>query len=236
MRALIIDDEVMPAKDLAFLIDRYCFEVDSTEVCTSAAKAIELVKEKQFDLIFLDIEMPEMTGFDFVEYVSLSNSTKFIITSAYEQYAVKAFDINATHYLVKPVVEKDLVKAVRKVALELKKHAALERKKDKVISIFNDNENHVVKEEEIIRLEADGNYTLFHLMDGRSLLSSKNLRHYEELLSGELFFRSHRSHIINLKKIRTFSRGKAGLIVLANGNTVPLSKAKYEDLEKRLGL
>lgn len=234
MKALIIDDEPMPAKDLAYMIQKHCYEITSVKICNSVQDAIDGIKMNHFDLIFLDIEMPEMSGFDFLTHAKLPNETKIIITTAYEQYAVKAFDVNAVHYLLKPVTEAALVKGVRKVIRTIQMDTSPQIENE-VISIFDENEHNIIALEDIIRIEASGNYTTFHLLD-KKLLSSKSIGYYEDKLSSRLFFRPHRSHLINLKNVQKLSKGKAGVIVLSNGDTVPLTQNKREAFAKVLGL
>lgn len=236
MKALIVDDEPMPAKDLAYMIEKHCFEILTVEICNSGPAALELLEKRQYDVIFLDIEMPGMTGFDLIEHAKLPSSTQVIFTTAYEQYAVEAFKVNAVHYLVKPVNHQELIQAVRKVMLEKKKRFSPRIDQEKLLSVYDGNTNHIIKQEEIIHLEADGNYTSIYLKDGRKLLSSKNLRHFEGQIDENVFFRPHRSHIINLKKVVQIGNGKASIISMSNGDDIPLAKGKRDILEKALGL
>lgn len=235
MKALIIDDEPMPAKNLAQLVDLHCQEITSVKILLSASKALDLVKEEKFDLIFLDIEMPEMTGFDFLELANLSDKTKVIITTAYKQYAIEAFDANATHYLVKPVKEKDLLKAIQRVNEEQKNSKFPSKEGYGVLSISDGKEHHIIQEEDILRLEADGSYTMF-VLKGRTLVSSKNIGTYESKLSKSLFFRPHKSHIINLKYVVKLNKGRGGYIVLSNKELIPLTESKQEAFEKAIGI
>lgn len=236
MRALIIDDEPMPAKRLASMVAKHCFEIKSTEICSSPSKALSRLKEVEFDLIFLDIEMPQMNGFEFLEQAMLPKKTQLVITTAYQQYAIEAFNADALHYLVKPVKEADLVKAIRKVvAQQANTGNYTELNKRGIITLYEDNEYHIIREEDIIRLEADGTYTKFILQD-KNYLSSSRIGVYEEKLSKELFFRVHKSHIINLREIEKLGRGRKSYVVLSNEDVVPISQTKQESLEQAMGI
>ena len=223
-------------KTWPYMIEKHCYEIREVELCHSPAKALEIIRKDHFDLLFLDIEMPEMNGFDFIELAKLSKKTKIIITSAYEQYAIPAFDADAVHYLLKPVKEDKLVKAVRKVCQELQLHHPVSNSlSQQVISVYDHHEHHIVKLDEIIRLEADGNYTKIVTKE-QLFLSSKKMGHYQQELPEDHFFRTHKSHMVNLSFVNKIFKGKAGFIGLSNGEKVPLSASNKEAFERALGL
>ena len=234
MNALIIDDEPLTAKRLQSLIVQYCFEIKTTVIQNIASEALLLLKEKHFDILFVDVRMPEMSGFDFLEAaaVHLTNS-HVIITTAYEQYAIQAFNADAVHYLVKPVLKDDLVHAIRKVGKLLPRVESESQKALKTISIFCNEEYHVVKVNEIIRLEADGGYTTFYTQSGK-LLSSKSIGYYEEILPQAQFFRCHQSHLINLNCVEKYSKGRGGYILMTGGQALPLAVSKRNHFLKQL--
>lgn len=234
MNVMIIDDEPMPAKQLASLIKRNFPEITNSELFLSASEAMKRLKEQIFDIVFLDIEMPEMDGFEFLKRTVLPEETSIIFTTAYQEYAIDAFDADATHYLVKPISEPTLSNALEKVRTRVKKKST-KAPKQKRFSIFNDNEHHIIREEEVIRLEADGSYTKI-ILDNRTILSSKNLGLNAEKLSPELFFRSHKSHLVNLNRVTRLSKGKSGYVVLSNEDVVPLAATRQEALERAMGL
>lgn len=234
MKAIIIDDEPMPGKQLASLIKRNFFEIKEMEIYLSASEAINRLREEVFDILFLDIEMPEMDGFELLNRISLPKETNVIFTTAYQKYAVEAFEVNALHYLVKPITEEALARALKKVHYyDNPEHKATSNKG--FFSVFNNNEHHIIKEEEIIRLEGNGSYTKIILAD-KTLLSSKNIGWNQEKLSSQLFFRTHKSHLVNLNRIERLSKGKSGYIVLSNTDVIPLASTRQEALERRMGL
>lgn len=235
MKALIIDDEPMPAKHLQEMIKKHCYEIAETELCFAPEEGLELLKNEQFDVIFLDVEMPKMDAFDFLEKAELGADTVVIFVTAYSQYAVDAFKANATHYILKPVLEEDLVKSVRKAVRQLSKSKKEEKPKPSSISVYDGDEYEIIKSEQVIRLEADGSYTKIFLQD-RQLVSSKRLGFYEERLSNSGFFRCHNSHLINLSYLEKVGKGKSSYLIMADEATIPLSANKKSQLEDLLGL
>lgn len=239
MKALIIDDEPMPAKHLATLIKQHCFEIDTVKALYSASEAIEHLKTHDYDLLFLDVEMPELSGFQFLEHVSLPRHTQIIFITAYSKYAVQAFEVNATHYILKPVQEPELVNAVRKAG----KNLLSERSKEtnvhtgqQHISVYDGEDYIILNEQDITRLEASGGYTKVITQTKGSLLTSKRLGYYFDKLSPQLFFRCHHSHVINLRQISKVSKGKSGYVTLLNQEVIPVSTSRKMALNELLNL
>lgn len=234
MRALIIDDEPMPAKLLQDLVRKHCFEIRETEVITVASHALEHLKTNSYDLIFLDVKMPEINGFQFLDHAQLSVDTAVIFTTAFADFAVDAFKVNATDYLMKPYQEDDLIRAVRKVS---EKQRSLDKPDRKgTISIYDGEQYLIIKEEDIIRLEADGSYTKIITVSHGAQMASKRLGQFESQLNPDEFFRCHHSHMINLQQISKVSKGKSGYITLMNKEEVPVSQARKEVLHQLLHL
>lgn len=225
--ALIIDDEPKPASLLARYIEEYCPDISLISTFKKVGNAITFLSENRVDLIFLDIEMSEMSGFDLLDALEEVQKPKVIFTTGHPQYAVKAFRFNAVDYLMKPIHPKDLIQAVQKVK-ELKQPA--ERAHSSKISIYDDNQYHIVNFSAVLRVEADGSYSRFVLESGKTLLSSKRLKTYETLLEQNGFTRVHKSHIVNLKHVNSYSLAEGGTISLHNGDEVPFSSAKKEAL------
>lgn len=234
MKALIVDDEPMPGKHLEGLVRKHCFEISEVKVINSPLKAIEDLSNNEYDIIFLDIEMPVLNGLELLEKIQLPEKTHVIFTTAYSQYAIEAFKVNATHYLLKMVTKEDLIDAVRKVSHL--KYKSNNIQKLPSLSIFIGEEYVILSQEKIIRLEADGSYTKIITATNDEFLSTKMLGYYEKLLSDELFYRCHNSHIINFKKVHRLSKGKKGYVVMGNEDIVPLATAKREQLMQLLVL
>jgi len=180
--------------------------------------------------LFLDVEMPQMTGFELLEEVVVPDSTKIIFTTAYEAYVLKAFRAKAIDYLVKPIAEIDLFKAVQKISTENR----AEQQKES-ITIYSDNEYHVIKQAEIIRVQADGSYVKI-VTDNKNYLSSINLKSKLTTLSSKKFYRCHNFQVINTSKIPKMGKGKGGYVVLTNEDIVPVSTSKLNGLSNLIGI
>ncbi len=232
MKALIVDDEPLPAKLLDELVKKHCFEITSTEVLNSPTKAIERLKEEHFDVIFLDVEMPKMDAFQFLNSAKLANDTVVIFTTAYSEYAVDAFKANASYYILKPVDKEELITAVRKANVQLrnsfKSNSTIEH-----LSIFEGDEYQLIKIKDIIRIEGDGSYSKV-ITKSKDYLSSKRIGFFTSKISNENFFRCHNSHIVNTNRIKKIGKGKSTYIVMENEDTVPVSPSKKPILMKLL--
>lgn len=237
MRALIVDDEPMPGKHLKEMIKKYCFEINEVEIVLSPSKAILELKDNEYDIVFLDVEMPEMSGLDLIKKISLPKSTSVVFVTAYSEYAVEAFKADAIYYIMKPVEKGELITAVRKsmynTALISKKPKEVARNNS--ITVYNGEDYVVINPSDIIRMEADGSYTKFVLKNS-TFLASKRMGSFEEKLNNELFIRSHNSHLINIQEVSKISKGKGGYIIMSNNDFVPISATKKLDIETVLGL
>ena len=238
LKALIVDDEFYARNNLKILIDEFCPELKIVGLVESAEEARIIIEKEKPDVVFLDIAMPKEDGFSLLKsYVDRTFSVVF--TTAYNEYALKAFKENAIDYLEKPISIDDLQKAVQKV---MKVHGsddqrtpaelselvdeAMEDKNDR-ISVPTRDGYVIIRNTDIIHLEASDNYTMIYLIDGSRHLSSKNIKVYEENLNQEVFFRTHKSHIINVEHhLKEFSRSEGNMAVLTNGINVPIARRK----------
>ena len=231
MKALIVDDEPMPAKYLQELINQNCFEIDSTKLAISAEEGIKYLKNESVDILFLDVEMNTMTGFDLLKKVNIDSATKIIFTTAYSEYAVDAFRAGALDYLVKPIQKDELISAVRKVSKAKILNKRNESKKS--IFVYLDEEYINLKVDEIIRFEADGSYTKI-VCTTNTQLSSKPLGFYEAEMLELGFIRCHNSHLINVEYIAKIGKGKSFYLELSNEDIIPVSASKKDALKARL--
>lgn len=246
IKALIIDDERNGAEVLKMLIEQNIERIVISELLYNVESGIEAVKKHKPDLVFLDIEMPDGTGFDVIEATKGINY-QVIFTTAYEQYAIKALKAKAINYLLKPIDLNELVSSVEEAIVLIEKNksqvpANLEKaildviNRNKKIPIPSNDGIILIDVEDIIRLEADSNYTNIFLQDGKKILASKTLRHFEEMLINHHFLRVHSAHIINLDKIERYIRGDGGTLVLIDGKNIPVSRSNKIDLLQKLGL
>jgi len=246
LKALIVDDEFNARNNLKILINEFCPELKIVGLVDSAAEARIIIEKEKPDVVFLDIAMPKEDGFSLLKSYE-NREFSVVFTTAYNEYALKAFKENAIDYLEKPISIDDLQKAVQKV---MKVHGsneqrtpaelselvdeAMEGKNDR-ISIPTRNGYVIIRNTDIIHLEASDNYTMIYLIDGSRHLSSKNIKVYEENLNQEIFFRTHKSHIINVEHhLKEFSRSEGNMAVLTNGINVPIARRKMSNFLSRI--
>jgi two-component system LytT family response regulator len=233
---LLVDDEKKNRDSLAKLLNQYCPNVEMAGEAGSVDEAIEKVKQLKPDLVFLDVEMPNGTGFDFLRKVGKIDF-RIIFVTAHSHYAIKAIRFSAVDYLLKPVDTDDLIKAVERAGEISEQTAAdqyaglmenLSNLKSAKLAIPVKDGFAFLEPEEIIRLQADGTYT--HIFtQGQKFTGTKNIKEYEELLSEYNFFRSHNSHLINLKHVKRFSRLDGYYVYMSDNSVAEISRRKKEE-------
>jgi len=238
VRAIIIDDEKASRDTLAGLLNRYCKNVDIIAQADGYVNGIECLKKLTPDVLFLDIQMPDGSGFKLLEDLP---EIKFdvIFTTAYDQYAIKAIKYSALDYLLKPVLPDDLIDAVEKASGKQNKNETNDNVKVLISNVSNQNEPkkivlstaekmHVIDIDDIIRCESDDYYTKFFFTDKKTLLISKTLKEHEEILGDKYFMRPHKSHLVNLKYIKSYSKIDGGYIIMSDDSKIPVSRRKKE--------
>jgi two-component system, LytTR family, response regulator len=242
MKAIIIDDEPASIEALAIKIKRAAPDLEIVGVFNSAIDATEGLKSLQVDLIFLDIEMPEMDGFSFLNQFE-KRDFEVIISTAHDEYAIQAVRQSAIDFLLKPVSISELAEAIERA-----KHKINEKQKTDRPSIQKLNAQfdkipvpsmrglHFVAVKEILYLMSEGNYTSIFLENKQKIVSSKNLGDYENLLDDLHFFRIHHSTIINLSQIREYLKGEGGSVILTDGTELDVSKRKKKEFLDMLGI
>ncbi len=246
INAIIIDDEKDGAEVMQILISQYCPEVKVLCLENSVENAIISIQKLKPDLIFLDIEMPTGTGFDVLQATkNLEYETIFI--TAYEHYAIKAFKTSAVDYLLKPIDIDELINAVqnaKKRILNSSKHHSNQIEsmilntlnKSKKISIPSQEGVFWVDLDEIIRFEAESNYTHVHIKNRKKFIVAKTLKSFEEQLSNSNFCRIHSAHLINLNEVEKYIKGDGGIVVLKDSSNIPVSRANKAELLSKLNL
>lgn len=240
IRAVIIDDELNARENISFLLSEHCKGVKVSGIADSVTDAVQVIKTEKPDLIFLDIEIGEGSGFDVLDKISGLN-IEVIFTTAFNHYAIKAFKFSAIDYLLKPIDILDLKQAVERAEIRIKQ-SQISRSLDNLMSnLTNNNRKHkkiglpvqggvqYFPLDEIIRLQSQSNYTTFYLNQNRELLISKTLKEYDELLSDQGFVRVHQSHLINIDHISQYQKSDGGYVILSDGSNVPLSKNYKEN-------
>lgn len=241
LSAIIIDDEENGRIALRQKLEDYCPNVAVLADAADGVEGLQLIERYKPQLVFLDIEMPRMNGFEMLHRVEQKNF-HIIFTTAYDQYAIKAIKFSAFDYLLKPVDIEELQTAVAKAEnqkedntgsrlklLEQNLHDKLHLNKIAIpthegLLFFNTND--------IIRLEAQSNYTAIYFLNHPKLVACHTLKEFEELLPADIFFRAHHSHIINLNHIKRYIKGDGGQIEMLNGSFVDLARRKKEEFLK----
>ncbi len=233
----IIDDEKHCTETL-FIHLSGLDEVEIGFITNDSTQAQFLIEKHQPQIIFLDIEMPSLNGFEVLEQLE-TIPCKVVFTTAYNQYAIKALKMNALDYLLKPVTANDLEEAIRKfkanemqVSKEqvVKVHQFVNGKVSDTLALSTQQGLIFIKIENISYLEADGSYTLIVMSDKSKHLASKPLSNFEDILQGNpLFFRAQKSFIVNLKNIRQYIRGEGGDIIMEDGKNIALSRNKKQE-------
>jgi two-component system LytT family response regulator len=248
LKAIIIDDEFNARENLKILLQDHCPELEILGSAESAQQARILIESTEPDLIFLDIAMPNEDGFSLLNSFE-KRTFSVVFTTAYNEYALKAFKADAVDYIEKPIAIDELQKAVSKVHnyhnedainnatvnFEQLAQKVNENKTVEKISIPTKDGYIIINNKDIVNLEASDNYTMIHLSDGSRHLSSKNIKIYEENLDESVFFRSHKSHIINVEyHLKEFSRSEGNVAIMTNGKYIPISRRKMSFFMNRI--
>lgn len=241
IKAIIIDDEKTSRITLTAMLNKHCKDVEVVAEADGCNSGIEAIKEYKPDVIFLDIQMPDGSGFKLLEDIGEINF-EVIFSTAYDQFAIKAIKYSALDYLLKPINPEDLTASVVKLQQKLQKgkdYTGLKFLVDKVkspekdlkkIVLGNSDGIYVVDIDSIIRCESVDCYTKFFLADGRVIMVSKTLKEHDELLSDYSFLRTHKSHLINTKYVISYQRADGGRILMSDGTEVPCSRRKRDQI------
>ncbi len=238
INSIIIDDEANNRENLLNILEKYCPSINVVAVCSNAFEGYQKITELQPDLVFLDIEMPGTDGFSMLESLSDLNFEVIFVT-AFSNYAIKAIKFSALDYIVKPIDTMELLKAIDKAVQ--KKKEKFENKRminlienqskegnRKILALPLSDKIEFVEVSNIIRCQADGNYTIFYLKNGEKLLISKTLKEYDELLTPFNFMRVHQSHLLNLDEIKSFVKIDGGYILMKDGSNITISRQRRE--------
>jgi len=242
IKAIIVDDEPYCCEALATLLEDSP-DVEIISVCHNASDALAAIQKYKPDLIFLDVEMPRMNGFEMLEQLSSVNF-EIIFTTSYDQYALKAIRFSAIDYLLKPVDSEELLKAVQKVIHRSQKPIAqqLEILMQKIhqpstpinkIAMPTMEGLQMIPVDSIISCESDSNYTILLLKNNRKIIVSRTLKEIEELLEEHSFVRVHRCYLANLNEVEKYVKGEGGYLVMSDGTTINVARNKKEVLMKK---
>jgi two-component system LytT family response regulator len=250
-RAIIVEDERFLAQQLQDIIIANCPEIEIVGIAHSANIAEEIIVKLKPDLVFMDIELPDMNAFELLEKL-VYKEFDVIFTTAHEHYALQAFDQNSVHYLLKPIEKENIKRAVQKYLLKKQ-----QQNKSDITEVLNMMQRldclnkkirlpkmsgfTMVPVKDIIRLEAEGRYTKVFIKEGKPSVNnplleliSLNIKELETQLSNHNFFRCHNSHLVNLRYIKSYTKGAGGLLNLENGDVIPVSKSNKDELLRQL--
>lgn len=249
MRVIIVDDEVTSSQVLEKLIQQNIPSMQILAVCNKPQDALLKLTTLDPDLVFMDIEMPGMSGFDILEQVP-NIQFDIIFTTAHSQYGIKAIQFSAIDYLLKPIQVEELIEAVRRV----REHKAVTRPLEKVklllenLQLLNNNDSFnriafptgeglkFLHANDILRCMSSNNYTFIYQTNGEKLLVSKSLKEIEGILPSQIFCRVHNSHLINISYVSKLMKGESNILIMKDGTEVEVSRRKKEELIKIMNL
>jgi len=240
IKAIIVDDELSAIKSLQWEVENFCQGIEICESFTDPIEAISAINYIKPDCVFLDIEMPEMDGFQLLQNLKFRNFD-LIITTAFDNYAIKAFKESAIDYLLKPIDSDDLIKSVAKIKTNKDKNV-LGNELKTVLKNFMASSSQskialplagktiFVNPEEIYYCKADGNYCEIFFANGNKEILSKKIKEVETIINNTVFYRVHNSYLVNTNYIKEFVKSDGQYLVLENGASVPVSRSKKEEL------
>ncbi|OUS02742.1 hypothetical protein A9Q86_02715 [Flavobacteriales bacterium 33_180_T64] len=241
IKTLIVDDEQHCIDRIKKLIDDYGENLQIIATCNTVEDALKTTKKLRPDLVFLDIEIHDKTGFDFLEHLGAFNFN-VIFTTAFDNYAIKAFKYSAMDYLLKPIDNDDFIGAIKRLEkrltpldteLQIKMLLNNLQKEDhkKMIRIPTSTGFEVLEIKDIVHCEADTSYTHIYTKNNK-ILVSKPIKHFEDLLSDANFFRIHNSHLVNIDHIKKYTKGKGGYVTMSNNANIDVSTRRKEEFLK----
>ena len=235
IEAIIVDDEEKALESLQWELTNFSDEISVKATFTDPYAALEYLENHSPDCLFLDIEMPAMDGFQFIQKMQ-QNEVAVVITTAYNQYAIKALKNEAIDYLLKPIDSDDLQETISKIRKHIKRNLSADRLEkillkhnsgpaQKKITLSTDGKIVFLENDEILFAESDGNYSTIYLTDGKKIVLTKKLKEVVEFLPAELFFRIHNSFVINLNKVKEYLKSD-GYVILESNHKIPVSRQK----------
>lgn len=242
LTAIIVDDELESRKTLHNFLKMFCPNVVVLAQAADVVPGIKAIKQHQPDVVFLDIQMPGGTGFDLLELIQSINF-EVIFTTAFDEYAIKAFKYSAIDYLLKPIDPDELIAAVDKLtaaqtALPDSTHNFIQQRIDVLFANYTQANGFqklslpttdgidFVNIGDIVRCESERNYTLFYMQSGERMLVTKNIKEYEKMFATSHFFRVHKSHLVNLNFMKKYVKGEGGYLIMQDGSEIEVARRR----------
>jgi two-component system LytT family response regulator len=245
MRAILIDDEISNLENLRTLLEKHCPQLTILATAQNVSDGVQAIEKYLPHLVFLDIQMGEQTGFDVLKLLPKRNFEVIFVT-AYDQYGIQAVKFAALDYLLKPIDIEELINAVNNAEHKLSRQVPtsqldfllqqLKKPETNVsqIALQMQSEIRYVPLSEIIRCEADDSYTYFFLSTSEKIVVSKSLKEYADLLRPSGFLRTHQSHLVNPKYVKSWLKEDGGILLLTSGEKIPVSKPNKETVKQAL--
>lgn len=242
LKIVLVDDENDALEVLEWKLNNYISDVQITK-CNSPIESIDVISRIEPDIVFLDIQMPEMDGFTLLENLSFRNFN-LIFTTAHDEFALKAIKVSAIDYLLKPVDKDELISAIDKIKAQKKDGDLLEDKLQLLLGNLNNNQDkinisadgkvYLLEKEDVIMLKSDKSYTTIFLTNEQEIIVSKTLKEVEKKFQFPQFYRVHNSYLINLNHVKEYLKGLGGELIMTNGQTASISRTKKAELFTKL--
>lgn len=241
LNIVLVDDENDALEALEWKLNKYIVDVQITK-CSSPVQSIKIIDELKPDIVFLDIQMPEMDGFTLLEHLTFKKFN-LIFTTAHDEFALKAIKVSAIDYLLKPVDKDELLSAIDKIKEQQKDHL-LEDKLQLLLGNLNNNHDkinisadgkvYLLEKDEVVMLKSDKSYTTIFLSNNQEIVVSKTLKEVEKKFQFSQFYRVHNSYLINLNHVKEYLKGLGGELIMTNGQTASISRTKKAELFTKL--
>ncbi|WKZ70115.1 MAG: LytTR family DNA-binding domain-containing protein [Melioribacteraceae bacterium] len=234
LTAIIVDDELHGRENLKAIIENYCSEIEILGLADSVMAARNLVNIHNPNIVFLDISMPVLNGFDFLDEFD-SRNFFVVFVSAHQEFGIKAIKAGATDYILKPINIKELKQTVKKIlSLQVRANQVVTQIDNEKLVLPASHGFNVIIIDDIIRLEADGCYTKVIVKEKKNSIISRTLKDFEENLPKEKFFRVHKSHIVSLKYIKDYSNISGNYVTMIDGSKIEISRRKAPEFIQKI--
>jgi two-component system LytT family response regulator len=228
-KILILDDEPDGASVLKTIIEKYCPHMEVVDTCTHPKTALQSVQQHKPDILLVDIEMPYMSGIEFVKCLPNRENYIVIFVTAYDNHAIEAIKLNSFDYILKPVQKEEMIASLNKAFEQLKTKNSDPQQANTKLGIPTAEGIHFIQTSKILYLQSEGNYTIVQLLNRERIVSTKGLKEFESILPKNFFLRIHQSFIVNFEHVIQFLRNDGGYLLLTENVSIPISRRKKDE-------